>query len=106
VGDVAEATESSLDAARHLTDMDKGAVEALRALAVKIDEEAERWELAFTYASEHKLKPPAPDNVALPTYLRYCEALGLTPSGRVRLGPAKDGAGGKLAQLRSVAGTA
>lgn len=106
MGELVDATEVALAAAGHLTGMDKGAVEAMRALAVKIDEEASRWELAFEYASANQLKPPAPDNVSLPTYLRYCEALGLTPSGRVRLGPAKDGAGGKLAQLRSVAGTA
>lgn len=40
------------------------------------------------------------DNVSLPTYLRYCQDLRLTPASR---GEAKkEGAGGKLAKLRAV----
>lgn len=42
------------------------------------------------------------DNVSLPTYLRYCAELKLTPASRedVKMG----GAGGKLATLRKIQG--
>ncbi len=102
MGDLGDATETALAAARHLTPMDDGAVEALRTLARKIDQDEERWEVALASAAESKTKPPAPDNVSIPTYLKYCESLGLTPAGRLRLAPPKDGEGGKLAQLRSI----
>jgi hypothetical protein len=102
VGALQDATEAALVAATHLTDSDQGTVEALRVLARKIDEDEARWELALRWAEAMKLRPPSQDNVSLPTYLRYCEALGLTPSGREKLKPAKGGEGGKLAQLRAV----
>ena len=43
------------------------------------------------------------DNVSLPTYLKYCDALGLTPAAR-KGQSASDAKGGKLAQLRSIEG--
>jgi len=46
-------------------------------------------------------KPKSLDNVTIPTYLKACDALGLTPAGRVRLDEKKESAGGKLALLRS-----
>jgi hypothetical protein len=43
--------------------------------------------------------------VTLPTYLKYCESLGLTPAGRARLEEKKpEGDGGKLAKLRALSG--
>lgn len=105
MGDLSDATESALAAATHLTPADEGTIEALRVLARKIDQDEERWEYALSYATENKTRPPATDNVSLPTYLRYCEALGLTPSGRAKLKAPKGAQGGKLAQLRSVGGS-
>jgi hypothetical protein len=103
---ITEATERAIRAASHLTDMDAGAVETLRYLARKIETESELREIALRYAEEYDQKPPHVDNVSVPTYLKYCDALGLTPAARLRFvdGKPKEGPGGKLAQLRSVAG--
>lgn len=105
MGDILDATDRTIKAAKHLTDMDAGAVETIRALALKIDLQDEYFQELADQASERKLRPPSPDNVSIPTYLKYCEALGLTPSGRTKLEPAKepeDKSGNKLAGLRSV----
>lgn len=92
MGEIEEATESALTAATHLTDMDAGAVEVLRHVARQID-----------LQSEGGLTPDGKlDNVSVPTYLKYCEALGLTPAGRLRLGAKKEAPSGKLGNLRSV----
>lgn len=93
-GVVAE-TARSVKAATHLTDMDAGAVAVLLQMAKSVD-----------YLLEHDgLTPDGKlDNVSIPTYLRYCESLGLTPAGRVKLSEKKEAAGGKLAQLRSIQG--
>jgi hypothetical protein len=99
VGDVLDATEAAIKAATHLTDMDAGAVEALRALAGKID----AWDLIVEYAMDDlagepkgaRPKVPQNDNVSVPTYLKFCESLGLTPAGRSRLTEKKpEGQGG------------
>jgi hypothetical protein len=84
-GPVRRATDLSIRAATHLDDADKGAVAALRMLADRLD------------------NLPEQDNVSVPTFLRYCEALGLTPVGRKGIEAKKEAAGGKLAQLRAVA---
>ena len=95
MGAVADATEASIRAATHLSDLDKGAVEALRTLAVAIDV------LAATGGVREDGKL---DNVSVPTYLKFCESLGLTPAGRSRLPEKKpEGPGGKLALLRGEA---
>lgn len=90
---VAQATERSIAAATHLTEMDAGALAALRGLAEAID-----------YLLDHGgvNADGKFDNVSVPTFLRYCEALGLTPSGRTRLEQEKGPAGGKVAKLRSL----
>ena len=81
-----DATERSIRAATHLTDLDAGAVAALRALAVRVG-----------------TADPEKDNVTLPTYLKFCEALRLTPASRgVTVGESE--AKGKLANLRSLRG--
>jgi len=104
MGEVEEATEASIKAATHLTSADLGAVQALRMLARKIDTEDELRGLALDYAAEHKQKPPSVDNVSVPTYLKFCESLGLTPAGRGRLPEKKpEASGGKLALLRGEA---
>ena len=82
---VFEACEAALGAAAHVdrAGADAGAVAALLALARKIDAWDEIVELAIDQASEGR-KPNVPihDNTSLPTFLRYCEALGLTPGSR------------------------
>lgn len=97
------ATETAIKAATHLTDADRGAVQALRVLARAIDEQDERWAALAKAAAEDNKRPPAQDNVAIPTYLKYCESLGLTPAGRrLMVAPKKEEPRGKLGQLRSV----
>lgn len=82
---VFEACEKALESAKHVDagGADAGAVAALLALARKIDAWDEIVELAIDQASEGR-KPNVPihDNTSLPTFLRYCEALGLTPGSR------------------------
>lgn len=98
MGAVLEATEQSLGAAKHLTEMDAGAVQALRALASKIDDMTAPRVDEYGEPTEAKF-----DNVTIPTYLKYCESLGLTPAGRDRLNVKKDeGAkpGGQLIALQ------
>ena len=110
--ELVDATERAIKAAKHLTDMDIGAVQSLRILALKIDADEERWERLADDAAENKLRPPSIDNVSIPTYLKYCEALGLTPAGRLKISTKQPEGGGAsggsaLGKLRSVhAGTA
>jgi len=85
MGTLADATDAAIKAADHLTDADAGAVEALRMLARKID----AWDVIVAWALDDvadrdggRPAVPANDNVALPSYLKYCESLGLTPAGR------------------------
>lgn len=92
-----EATEASLEAATHLTEMDAGAVQALRVLAAKIDQM-----MSETIESMDDLKAKF-DNVTIPTYLKYCESLGLTPAGREKLALKKD-EGSKRGKLVSLQG--
>ena len=94
---MADATEASIQAARStgaLEDADAGALAALRRIARQIDAQSNTG-----LTPDGKL-----DNVSIPTYLKYCDALGLTPAGRLKLGEKKEGPGGKLAQLRAVHG--
>jgi hypothetical protein len=105
--DLVEATEAAIKAATHLTDADQGAIEAMRALARKID----AWDVIVEWALDDAAgkkgaRPAVPqnDNVSLPAYLKYCDALGLTPNGRKSLEAKKESQGGKLAQLRAVKG--
>lgn len=104
--DMVAATEKSLDAAKSvLTDMDAGAVEALRALARKIDAWDQIVEWALDDADETKGgRPTVPqnDNVSISAYLKYCDQLGLTPTGRKALGVKDGGEGGKKAKLTAL----
>lgn len=110
-GEVAKATEEAIAKAKsegRLGTLDAGAVAALRVLARKIDEEQARWEYALEWAQFNPgapggPKPPAHDNVSIPTFLRYAESLGLTPAGRGRIADGKPseagGTGGTLLEL-------
>ena len=108
-GAVREATEVSIKAATdtgRLTDEDAAAVAAIRALADKIDawDDIVQWAIEDAGA-EGRPKVPANDNVTLPTFLKFCDALGLTPAGRDRLADKKESSGGsKLGKLRSAHG--
>lgn len=106
MGSLVEATEAAIKAADHLTPADDGAVQALRLLARKID----AWDVIVSWALDDVAdrdggRPvvPANDNVSIPSYLKYCEQLGLTPQGRVKL-PKKDEEkpSGKLGKLRAI----
>lgn len=110
MGDVYQATLDSLKAAAHLRPEDKGAIEALLALALKIDGADDTFTTLSELAAQAGSRPPSPDNVSFPTYLKYCESLGLTPAGRERIGllhkdEQTDEASVRLARLRSVHGT-
>ena len=102
--DLVAATERALEAAGHLTDMDVAAKEALRALARKIQAWDRIVEFALEDAAKHGGRPAVPqnDNVSLATYMKLCEQLGLTPSGRKALDLKEARAGGKLAEVRAL----
>jgi hypothetical protein len=90
LGDVVDATTISVAAATHLDvdGKDAGAIAALLALARKIDDYDTIVDVIMEQIEidpESKIRPPASDNVSLPTYLKYCESLGLTPGGRGEL---------------------
>ena len=87
--DLVAATEKAITAATHLSDMDLGAVEALRALARKI----EAWDVIVEFALDDvagsNARPAVPqnDNVSISAYLKFCDQLGLTPAGRKAIDP-------------------
>lgn len=87
MSDLVAATEAAVVAADHLTDADAGAIEAMRALARKIDAWDQIVEWALEDAEDDGSRPRVPqnDNVSISAYLKYCESLGLTPSGRSTL---------------------
>jgi phage terminase small subunit len=98
-------TLAAIKAANHLTDQDKGAVEAMLALARKVDawDVIVGWALDDARANESRPTVPQNDNVSLSAYLKYAESLGLTPAGRAKLAEKKpEGGSGKLNGLRSV----
>ena len=104
--DLVAATELSIGASK-FEDVDAGAVEALRALARKIQAWDVIVEFALDDAAGGASRPSVPqnDNVSISAYLKYCDQLGLTPAGRKSLGQKAVVADGKLAQLRAVRGT-
>lgn len=94
-----------------ITDFDAGTVRAAQALADKIDAWDQIVEWAFEDMAEAGSKRPAVpqnDNVSLPSFLKYCEALGLTPASRAALkkaaGGSKEGGVGKLEALKNGVG--
>lgn len=90
---VASETESAI-AAADLTDADAGAAQVLRELAGQVD---------YLLANDGLSPAGKFDNVTIPTYLKYAEALGMTPASRARAGSepkGQEGAGGKLGKLR------
>ena len=112
MGAVVEGSVIAVAAAAHLDrdGKDAGAIAALLALAHKIDDYDTILDAILEQIEsdpESKIRPPASDNVSLPTYLKYCESLGLTPGGRGELTAGKkSGAAPKdeLAAFRSERG--
>ena len=102
---VLDALNEAVEKATHLGPLDEPAVEAARALARKIDAADLYMEALIDDAADHNLRPPSQDNVSIPAFLKYCESLGLTPAGRVRLVDQKPEASGgsKLGNLQAQA---
>lgn len=105
--DLVAATEKAIAAADHLTDQDAGAVEAMRALARKID----AWDQIVDWALDDAgvkqgSRPAVPqnDNVSISAYLKYCDQLGLSPAGRKALSLVKGGQSAKAAKLTALRG--
>jgi hypothetical protein len=87
-GLVSSQLEATLTAAKdRLKPEDAAAVAVLRMLAVKMDQ--------FAAALAVDKDTPA-------LFLRYCDALGLTPAARSKLTDKKEPTGGRLGNLRSV----
>lgn len=107
--DLVGETERAIAAADHLTDMDAGALEGLRALARKIDAWDQIVDWALDDAGEREgARPAVPqnDNVSLSAYLKYCDQLGLSPAGRKSLEVKKVAASAKQAKLVALRGGA
>lgn len=77
------ALDRTLESADHLQDRDAATVAAARALARKIDawDVIVGWALEDVAESDGKKRPTVPqnDNVSLASFLKYMEALRLTP---------------------------
>lgn len=87
---VYEAAKLSVSRADHLTDADRGAVEAMLVVAKQID---------FLTENEGLNESGKFDNVSVPVFLKYCDSLGLTPAGR-KVGTTTKKPVGKLQQLK------
>ena len=87
---VADALERAIAAADHLTARHAGAVAAARALAEKIDawQIIVEWALDDAAVNDRRPAVPANDNVSLPSFLKYLDALQLVPPAeRAKPGP-------------------
>ena len=83
ITDLVEATEAAIIEGYRLgvlTELDRAAVQALRDLAVKISVQDEYFD-ALRHEQQDG-RPPGIDNVSIPTFLKFCQALGLTVSAR------------------------
>lgn len=86
-----------------LVDSDEAAIVAAGQMARKIDVSDEYFAALEQDAIEHNLRPPSQDNVSLPTFLKFLEALGMTPAARKAVtaaAPGKGGGGGRVARYR------
>ena len=78
---VSEALERSIANAKHLRARHSAPIAAARALARKIDAWDQIAQWALDDASDGRGRPAAPanDNVSFASFLKYLDALGLTP---------------------------
>ncbi|WP_282946972.1 terminase small subunit [Cellulomonas endometrii] len=87
-----DALEEAVADAKHLTVRDAAAIEAARALARKIDAWDVIVEWAIDDANQNEGRPQVPtnDNVSLPSFLKYLDALQLVPPAaeKAKPGPA------------------
>lgn len=100
-------TKAAVDASPHLSEKDRGAVEALFLLARKIDAWDQIVDWALDDAAEREgSRPTVPqnDNVSISAYFKACDQLGLTPSGRKAIGLAGGGVSDKKAKLTALRG--
>lgn len=106
---VYESFMASVKSATHIDadGIDAGAVAAAGALAKKIDawDQIVEWALEDAAETESRPKVPANDNTSLPTFLRYCDALGLTPMARKAVGDQPKKEADPLASLKSKRGS-
>ena len=81
---------------------DEAAIVAAGQMARKIDQTDAYFQLLERDAIDHHLRPPSQDNVSLPTFLKYLDALGMTPQARKEktAAPGKAGASGRVAAFR------
>jgi hypothetical protein len=93
---VAAETDKAIKAAA-LEDQDHGVAQVLRELAGQVD---------YLLANDGLSPAGKFDNVTIPTYLKYAEALGMTPAARARIKaePKPEAAGGTLGKLRAIHG--
>lgn len=101
---ISDETQRSIDAAAHLDreGKDAGAIAALLAAARKLDDWDRVLDAYFEQLEmdpESTVRPPAQDNATLGHYLKYCEALGLTPAARGELASGKKSPGGPKDEL-------
>lgn len=82
---------------------DEAAIVAAGQMARKIDVADEYFKLLEVDAIERHLRPPSQDNVSLPTFLKFLDALGMTPQARKEKAPpaGKGGARGRVAAFRT-----
>lgn len=78
----------------HLAPHDEAAIVAAAQLARKIDLTDKYFAELERDAAKHRLRPPSQDNVSQPSFLKYLEALGLTPAARKEKTTKSGGAGG------------
>lgn len=104
MGAVRDATQESIDAAIADKTIDPkisaGPIAALLECAARVDGlDLDDYEARGIEVTPELLAAAMKDNVSLPTYLRLCESLRLTPASRLNMKEAKPG-GSKLGQLR------
>ncbi|HWU30205.1 MAG TPA: hypothetical protein VN041_14070 [Microbacterium sp.] len=78
---VSEALERSIANSKHLRARHSAAISAARALARKIDawDQIVDWALQDAALGKGRPAVPANDNVSIASFLKYLDALGLTP---------------------------
>ena len=89
-GDLVQSTKSAITSARkagNLADADMASCVAILELATKIQVQDDYFDALMMDAIENGRRPPSQDNVSMPTFLKYAEALGLTPSCRAKTAP-------------------
>ncbi len=90
-------------AEQKLVDSDEALVVAAGQMARKIDAADLYFQELLDEAESKHQRPPSQDNVSLPTFLKFLEAMGMTPAARKAVAaaaPAKGGAGGRIAGFR------